>query len=565
MRKRVTGAAIAALLAFSLTGCGSSGGSASSSAGGEKIQVKGSDYLKADYKDLKDGGTLTLPISELSEQENPFHMDGSAYTTQMWYWYNPQMILFDDNYKPYANPAYLTDMKAEEKDGKTVVTYKINPKAHFNDGTPIDWKVFETTWKISNGTDNDSYPASSTDGYQDIESVTKGADDREAVVTFKRVFPWWQGLFNYVANPHLADKNVYQTGYLKKLHPEWGAGPYTVENADFNAGTVSFIPNPKWWGDKPKLEKVTYKFMEVDAQINALKNGEIDGIDTASAGGVNTKEMLDKVKGIKGVKRYTSAAPSIGLLMLNSGSEILKDAKVREAIMTAIDRKQIDQIIFNGLDYKEDPVGSLVILPSMKDDYKDNFGQVVKFDKEKAKKLLDEAGWKEGSDGIREKDGKKLQLNYPFTAGAKTKEARIKAVQKMLKDVGIDAQVKERPGSEFSTIITKKEFDLFDLGFRSSDPFGVAYFGQIYQSDSGLNRSGTGTKEFDKKIEELQNLPTAEEQIKRGNELEVEAMKTFGVMPIFAGPDIAVMKDGLANIGSLAITTVPREHIGWKK
>ena len=50
------------------------------------------------------------------------------------------------------NPDYLTDVKQETVDGNTRITYTINPKATYNDGSPIDWRSFESTWKTSNGT-----------------------------------------------------------------------------------------------------------------------------------------------------------------------------------------------------------------------------------------------------------------------------------------------------------------------------------------------------------------------------------------------------------------------------
>ncbi|TLK57023.1 ABC transporter family substrate-binding protein, partial [Pseudomonas aeruginosa] len=92
---------------------------------------------------------------------------------------------------------YLTNVNAEEVDGKTVVTYDINPDAVFNDGTPIDWRVFETMWKFNNA-ENPDVVANSTDGYDQIESVTAGESDKQAVVTYKQAYPWWQALFDRV-------------------------------------------------------------------------------------------------------------------------------------------------------------------------------------------------------------------------------------------------------------------------------------------------------------------------------------------------------------------------------
>lgn len=553
--------AVASLLSLSLVACtgGATGGNDS---GKVAVNVKTVDYTKASYEQLKEGGELRLPIVELTEQGNPFHQDGSAYTNEMWYWYNPQIILFDDQFEPYANPDYVTDVKEEVKDGKTVVTYTINPKAKYNDGTEIDWKAFETTWKINNGQSED-YAPSSTDGYQDIESVERGENDKQVVVTFNKIYSWYYGLFNTVAHPKLADPTFYKEGYLKTAHNELGAGPYIVENYDANAGTMSFVKNPQWWGKPGKLDRVTLIVMEAQAQLNALKNGEIDAI-TQLAGGIGTKERLDAVKDVPNMKIYTADDNSSSVFMLNSESEVLKDIRVREAIFAARDREQLAKIGLNGLDYQYKMAGSYTLYPTQKG-YKDNFSEVVKYDPEHSKKLLDEAGWKVGADGIREKDGVKLALKYPLFGNSATKKAGYQAQQQMLKAVGIDLQIVEYPSKDFSNVYTKRQFDVMSLGFRSSDPFGVAYFGQIYGSESGLNLSGTGTKEFDKKIEDLQKIANKDEQIEAANKLETEAFKLFGIMPGYTAPDMSIVKEGLANVGSMSFHTEPRENIGWVK
>lgn len=556
--------AFVALSAASLLALGACGGKNETSSQvtetgqTETTKVKPNDYNKVDYADLKEGGTLTQAIVEVSPQENPFHQDATGYTTNIWKMYNPQVGLFDDNGEYYPNPEYLTNVKDEVKDGNTVITFDINEKAKWNDGTDIDWTVFRDTWTINNGSDPEKYPASSTDGYVQIKSVEQGENVDQAVVTFDGIYTWWQGLFNIWANPHLLDADVYSNGYLNQLHPEWGAGPYTVKSVDFNQGVVSFEPNDKWWGNKGKLDTITYRQMESQAAINAFKNGEIDAV------GASGKEAYTAVKDLDNVTIYTAMLPYNNLLMLNSESELLQDTQVREAIVDGIDRAQLAKIRFDGIPYTEKAPGSFILFPSQKG-YEDNFGKVAKYDVEHSKKLLDAAGWKAGSDGIREKDGKKLSVVYPVIGDDQTSKSLAKAIQQMMKQIGVDLQIKERPSSEFSQVYTKKEFDLFTMAFSSSDPFGVAYFGQIYGSDSGLNLSGTGTAELDQKIEELRKIADPDEQIKKANELEVEALKTYGIVPLFNGPNMAAVKDGLANVGAMGFTIKPIELIGWEK
>ena len=507
------------------------------------VEIKpNGDYNPLERDQIKDGGELTLPILEVPEQSNSLHGNAIVDGTTLWRWYNPQMTLADGDGTWHPNPAYLTNVKDEEVDGKTVVTYDINPDAVFNDDTPIDWRAFETMWKFSNA-ENPDVVANSTDGYDQIESVTAGESDKQAVVTYKQAYPWWQALFDRVLHPAVVDAQTFNEGYLKNPHPEWGAGPYKVDKFDYNSGTATFVPNEKWWGEKPKLDKVTYRQMESQATINAYQAGEVDAVEIT----------------LRGTLR-----PSNSLVTLNAKTPTLEDVKVREAVFTGLNRETLAQVRFNGMDYKEDLPGSFALFQNQKG-YQDNFGGLVTYDQDKAKQLLDEAGWTEGGDGIREKDGKKLTLRYVTFGDSQLAKSTAAAMQKMLKDIGVDLQVEERPSSDFSRVIAEREFDVLTSGFTSYDPYGVAYFKQVYASDSELNKSGTGTPEMDQKIAELQQLPTQEEQIERANELEKEALQQYGIMPYVNGPQLYATKNGLANYGSYAFALVPKENIGWAK
>ena len=567
--KKALGASIAAIaLSLSLAACG--GGDPAAESTAEQQTNTDAANVPADYNpqprdNVKDGGTLTLSIVEVSSQWNVFNADGSAYTAKLWSWYNPQMMFYSPEGEWSANPDYLTDVKNEEVDGNTVVTYTINPEAKWNNGDPITWESFKTTWQ-SNDKDNDEYNASSTDGYSNIKSVEQGEDERQAVVTFDGPWAWWQGLFNFIQNPNVDSAKVYNEGYINTPHEEWGAGPYTIDSFDKKTGVVTFKKNPNWWGDEGKLDTVTFRQMEATAAVNAFKNGEIDAV------GVGTKDRLAQVKDMDGITIHRAGSVANSLLTLNAESPNLKDIKVRQAVMMGIDRNVLQQISFNGLDYKETPPGSFNLFP-FQEGYRDAFTESgYKYSKEEANKLLDEAGWTKGEDGIRTKDGQRLTLSYPVIGDEPVTIAGAKAIVSMLKEIGVEAKMEEKPSSEFSAVFSGNEWDMFRLGFTSSDPFGVAYMCQLYCSGSGLNLSHTGTEEFDEKIKEIGSIADQKEQTEAGMELESEVMAgTWGIMPLINGPTLVASKNGLANMdpepysGVDLFRTAPVQDTGWQK
>ncbi|GAB3703731.1 ABC transporter family substrate-binding protein [Mariniluteicoccus flavus] len=573
MKYRKTAVAALATLALGLTACGGGGGGPQTG-GGAPGQPGGSaskgtnTSLKAEFGEtprdqVKDGGTLTTSIVEINAQMNGWHGDSSAYTTQLEHWFTPVTVSYtpDGEWKP--NPDYFTDVKSEEKGGKTVVTYTINPKANWNDGTAIDWKAIESGW-IACGKGDEAFSCNSTDGYDQIESVAQGADAKQAVVTFKAAFPWWKGLFNSLLHPKAANAEVFNQGFVNNPHPEWGAGPYKIDQFDANKGIVSFVPNEKWWGNKGKLDKRIFQQMEESASINAFKNGQID------ATGVSSKDRLAQVKDMQGIEVRKGNTPSNGLYTLNTASPVLSDIKVREAVMAGIDRKTIADISFQGLDYTENLPGSFLLFPWQKG-YNDNFGSVVKFDKAKAGQILDEAGWKKNAEGVREKDGKKLTVNFVLFGDNPVRKNMAKALQSMQKENGVDLVVVEKASGDFAKVMKAKEFDIVYSGFLSGDPFGVAYTCQIWCSNSTLNKSGAGTKEIDAKLQAMAKIGTEEGQISEANKIEAEAMKSFGIMPVLNGPTLIAVKKDVANYGAGVFngsplkSWYPVQDIGFKK
>ena len=121
------------------------------------------------------------------------------------------------------------------------------------------------------------------------------------------------------------------------------------------------------------------------------------------------------------------------------------------------------------------------------------------------------------------------------------------------------------PSSDFAPIMSKKQFDLVMSSFVSTDPYGVAYFRQTYASDSTLNKSGTGSKEFDAKIAEMEKIADPKKQIAKANELEAEALKFYGVMPVYNGATKRAVKEKVANYGAMGFVKLPIQNIGFVK
>ncbi|MGE3285492.1 MAG: ABC transporter family substrate-binding protein [Pseudonocardia sp.] len=549
--------AVIAALTVTLAACGGGDGPAPSTA---PLSQDG-EYNPQPYENLRDGGTFTTAIGEINPQFSTFQGDTTNDTRLLWNWYNPMVITFTPTGDPVYNPDYLVSAVEDAVDGNTRITYTINPAATYNDGTPIDWRSFENTWKANNGTDP-AYLVSSSDGYDRITSVVRGADDRQAIVTFAGANPWWPGLFNSLLHPAVNTAELFNKGYVDNPHAEWGAGPYTIASLDRQTGTIIFERNPKWWGKRGKLDQRVFVQYESQAALNAFRNGQIDAV------GANTADRLAQVRDVPGTEVRRAVRPVNAIFTLNGRSPILSDPAVRKAVMQGVDRNQLGEIVNQGLDYEAEPAGSLSQF-SFQDGYQDNFSKVITFDPEAAKAGLEAAGWVAAPDGTRSKGGTPLAIDYVRLGDTPTSAAIATAAAAMMKNIGVTLNIRQAATSEFSAILNERRFDVFYSAYISSDPYGFAYFCQQWCSNSTLNNSGTGTPELDAKVQAVQKLPTAADQIAQGNAVEVEAFGLFGVMPLTSGPSIAVVKQGLANYGpeqgaSLFFRAFP-ENVGWQK
>ena len=129
-----------------------------------------------------------------------------------------------------VNTDYFTDAELTSTNPQ-VVTYTINPKAVWTDGTPITWEDINAQIDATNGQDKDFLIASRA-GSDRVESVTSGVDDRQAVMTFAKPYAEWRGMFagRMLPRSMTANPEVFNKGQLNGPGPS--AGPFIVSTLD---------------------------------------------------------------------------------------------------------------------------------------------------------------------------------------------------------------------------------------------------------------------------------------------------------------------------------------------
>lgn len=191
---------------------------------------------------VEDGGTLTLPIDNLGPNFNGMNVDGNSVSTgEIMMWTQPALWDFDVQGNASPNPNYLEDVELVDKSPETV-KYTVNPEAKWNDGTPIDWRSFKTTWTTQK-TASGKYNSASTVGYDSIGSVKKGEKDNEVIVTFKDDFYPYEMVFPQLLHPKNINSDYYKTGWVNNMDNKLLSGPYIVD--ELSKDSLTLKPNPE--------------------------------------------------------------------------------------------------------------------------------------------------------------------------------------------------------------------------------------------------------------------------------------------------------------------------------
>jgi peptide/nickel transport system substrate-binding protein len=558
----------AVLLCLLLLGAGCNSGG-SKKEGGSASKPGGAaganDVATTDRAQLADGGKLTWPLDTYPPNFNLNELDGAlGDNASVMGALMPGMFNFDAAAQPVLNTDYAASAVLTATEPKQIVTYKLNPKATWDDGAPITVADFEAQWKALSGKDANFHIASSS-GYEKIESVVKGADDKEIVVTFAAPFVDWQGLFSplFPASTN-KDPAVFNDGWKDKMLTT--AGPFKMAAVDATAKTITLARNEKWWGKRAKLDTIVFRQIDRDAQTDALSNGEIDFLGVGSD--VN---RLKRAQDTSGVTLHHSSAPNFNHMTINGTSLILSDINVRKALAQAIDRDAIAKTLLGPLGVKPTPLGNHIYMTNQKG-YVDN-STALPFDIAAAGKLLDDAGWKL-SGPTRMKDGKPLTLRLPLPTSSTIGKQIAELLRSMAQKVGITVDIQSVPGADFfPKYVSLGNFDIVLFGWAGG-AFPVTSAKSIYVTPKKLpdgtqdiqqNYARIGTDQIDKLFDEAAATFDKDKQIALGNQIDGLIWGEVHSMTFYQVPDIVASKAKLANFGSFGFANVIYEDIGYKK
>ncbi|MGG3505341.1 ABC transporter substrate-binding protein [Paenibacillus lautus] len=431
----------------------------------------------------------------------------TPYFTQVGYDGNVNSVLYtplvrvDTGGLPVPGLAEKWDISED----KLTYTYYLREGLKYSDGSPMTTEDVEFTWtllhdpsydglnsvvetKIKGGQAYKDGKADSIEGIQIIDERTISVTLEETNATALTV------LGGPILSKAYYGKD-YQFGnldYIKNLHANpITNGPYKLEK--FIPGQeVRFVANEHYVLGKPKTEYFIYKTTEGDTW-QFIETGEVD-YGSFSA----TTDNIEKLKSLGFLNLIPSTASNYGYNQFNLERDQLKDKRVRQALTYGLNR----QLIY--VDSRQG-AASIANIPSSPIlwSYTEEGINPYPYDPERAKQLLDEAGWTVGADGIREKDGVRLRINYLGSKSPNT-DIFIAVAKENYQEIGVDFVPEQFP--DFNTLVSKVNNGDYDMASFSTTI--------ISDPSQGVERFIKGeTKGYDNpRIEELyaQGLATGD-------------------------------------------------------
>ena len=424
-KKLLTALLCGALMLTSLAGCGQGAGNQSGTSADGESAVK-DELVFVNYRDIRD--------------LNPHLYAGEMYA---------QSILYD-TLVSNTSEGYVGCLAEDwtiSEDGR-IYTFNIRDGVTFSDGTPCDANAILANFNaILENRERHTW----LEMMNLLVGVSAPDDDTFVIEMSEPYYPMLTELacirpFAMISPNCMIDSSTKDgvNGYI-------GTGPYVLTDFVTDEYAV-FERNENYWGEKPAIRKITVKVIpDNQTRIMALENGEIDlifGKNMLDADAIS--QYVDSDKFTVGLSDPTSTRH----IVLNTTHDILGDKSVRQALQHATNRQAISEGIFYGLEPAADTLYSTTV------PYCDVGLEPYAYDADEAARLLDEAGWTMGSDGVRAKDGQKLALDLLYNSDSVTEKTISEYLQSEYLKLGISLNIHGEEEQSYRDNMKAGNFDM---------------------------------------------------------------------------------------------------------
>jgi peptide/nickel transport system substrate-binding protein len=548
--------ALMATAALALAACGGSGGNTTAQTGQAykdcDANPNGCNSATADQ--LQQGGQLTFVIEKNISDWNITTAQGNTFenaelvTRLLPYTYGSQPDL-----TPKLNTDFITSADVTNTNPMTIV-YKINPKAVWSDGTPITVDDFIYNWKTQDGIHCPDCGSASTAGYDDIASIDGSDNGKTVTVTMKQPFTDWKSMWSssggiypaHIAAQH-GDLNTpaglkAASDWFSNTVPTWSGGPFLLQNWQNNVA-ATLVPNPRWWGQKPNLDRVIYRVItDANTEPTALQNNEVQVLYPQPQ-----VDMINQIKNIPNVSSYIGVGLTWEHLDLNLKNPALQNVALRKALFTAVDRQAMINKTVGQFTDKVKPLDNHNFMPGQPG-YKDvitSTGQGTG-NIDAAKKILTDAGYKIENGKLIDPSGAPIpDLTIRYTVGNPIRENECELIAQAAQQLGVTMKID--PTDDLGTTLSTGDYDAIVFAWVAS-PYVYAGAIQNWLSDSQSNYGHYNNPQMDALIRQANAETDTTKAADELNEADQMMSNDAYVLPLYQKPTVIASYDNIANV-----------------
>ena len=511
-----------------------------------------------------DAKTLTVSVNQsLTGQFTPQYAS-SAYDQYVVNLCYESMLKYNADNE--LEPVLAKDLPEVSEDGLTL-TYKLAKGHKFSDGTEVtakDVKFTFTTLADPSYAGPNGGGMDNIQGYKEYNSgeakeLTGVETPDDYTVVFHLVKPQIDAIASFstmgiTSADHYSKYKQGKVSVVEKNQEEsCGSGAYKLNKYDKSSG-ASFVRNEEFKAEdgKYQVDQIVIKKTDVSTEVSELKKGTVDLIPEVIETNKVSEASQDKNMAFN---YYTRSA--VGFVAMNANNGATADKAVRQALMYATDRQGFCDSYFGWDKKASDEVKKVeggYVPAAFWNPSSENCGAIVRneetveglntyaFDMDKANQLLDEAGWVKGADGIREKDGQKLEIKFLCSEGNSVLETLIPMVKKTWGDLGVDLK---QTTVDFSTLLSNVQDESHD------SEWNMCFLATSFTSntDNGANEEYTNDPQNmavnnysrlnDQALVDQLTKARSESDAEKSKTDYVEAMKMAaddaGYMPVYSG------------------------------
>jgi ABC-type transport system substrate-binding protein/tRNA A-37 threonylcarbamoyl transferase component Bud32 len=325
-------------------------------------------------------------------------------------------------------------------------TFHMRPNLVWSDGQSYDAHDVDFTWKLWL---NPKFGAATTQGYNLITSANVSVDNLSITFHLKQAYApflslWVDGALAPLPAHHfsrMAPEDILKSP--DNLNPQVVSGPFLLSE-HVPGDHYTLVRNPRYYlarAGLPYLDKVVFRIADPDATLHDLQSGSIDSAWFLA---------LEQLQAYQQIKNYTlvpdSTSADFEALYFNFHNTVLAShLEVRQAMAMAIDQQTLIQQARHGFGTPLCTDHPSAVHPG----YEPNAAGCPEFNLKAANKLLDDNGWEKGVDGVRARDGQRLEFDYSTTTNIAFRDATEAILERNFMMIGIKLDIQNYTYNQF--------------------------------------------------------------------------------------------------------------------